>query len=79
MTASLMLRGSKILIAKRKRGDHVGDRWEFPGGKIEDGETPEECLRREMEEEFKIDVSVGDFFCERDYTYEHGSFKILAY
>ncbi len=37
------------------------DKWEFPGGKIEINETPEHCLKREMKEEFDIDVSVGEY------------------
>lgn len=43
-----------ILIAKRKAGDKLANKWEFPGGKIEAGKSPEECLRREMKEEFQI-------------------------
>jgi len=53
--------------------------WEFPGGKVEDGETLQECLKREMKEEFGVDVVVREFFGESIYQYEHGSIRLLAY
>ncbi|MCP4931971.1 MAG: NUDIX domain-containing protein [Candidatus Marinimicrobia bacterium] len=50
-----------MIIAKRGSGDALANKWEFPGGKIEIDETPEQCLKREMKEEFDIDVSVGEY------------------
>ena len=58
VTAAVIEKGDKILIAKRRLGRTLGGKWEFPGGKIEPGETPEECLKRELKEEF--DVEAGD-------------------
>ena len=51
---------NKVLIAKRPADKPMPNKWEFPGGKIEHGETPEECLTRELKEEFDIDVTIGE-------------------
>ena len=79
VTAAILIRENKILIARRKLTDNQGGKWEFPGGKIRGNETPRECLRREMKEEFGINVSVGEFFAESTYRYDHGTIKLLAY
>jgi 8-oxo-dGTP diphosphatase len=79
VTAALVIKDGLFLIAKRRAGDHLANHWEFPGGKIEEGETPEECLQREMQEEFQIDVEVGTFFAESIYEYERGTIQLLAY
>ena len=60
VTAAVIEERGRVLIARRKRGDRCEGRWEFPGGKIESGETPEESLKRELHEELGIDVSVGE-------------------
>jgi len=59
VTAAVIERPGAVLIAKRKRGDRFGGTWEFPGGKIEAGETPEECLCREIEEELGLKILIG--------------------
>lgn len=79
VTAAILVHDNKILIAKRGPRDKLANKWEFPGGKVEEGETPEECLKREMREEFRIEVMVGEFFGESIYHYNHGSIKLLAY
>lgn len=79
VTAAIMIRDKKVLIAKRKADDSLAGKWEFPGGKIRDNETPEACLKREMAEEFGIVVSVGDFLGESIYHYPHDSIRLLAY
>jgi 8-oxo-dGTP diphosphatase len=50
----------RYLITQRRRGSHLAGRWEFPGGKIEAGETPAAGLRRELEEELSATFTVGD-------------------
>ena len=79
VTAAVLEKGGRFLIARRKRGDHLGEKWEFPGGKLEQGETPEECLRREMREEFGVDVSVGAFVGRSLHAYPHGEIDLRAY
>ena len=56
VTAAVIEKNGKILIAQRLKGRALGGRWEFPGGKIEPGETPEAALIRELEEELGITV-----------------------
>lgn len=79
VTAAILIKDDKLLIAKRKPNDKLANKWEFPGGKIEDGETPEQCLKREMKEEFDINVSVDEYLGSSIYQYSHVSIKLLAY
>ncbi|MBI5568434.1 MAG: 8-oxo-dGTP diphosphatase MutT [Desulfomonile tiedjei] len=79
VTAAILLKDDKVFIAQRKASDYLPYKWEFPGGKLEPGETPEKCLRREMREEFGIDVSVSEFFGESIYPYERFTIRLLAY
>ena len=52
VTCAIIENNDKILIARRAKGQKLPGKWEFPGGKVEEGESPEECLKRELEEEF---------------------------
>jgi 8-oxo-dGTP diphosphatase len=79
VTAAILIKDKKILIARRKATDNQGGKWEFPGGKIKADETPRQCLIREMKEEFGINVSVGEFFGESIYRYGHGTIRLLAF
>jgi 8-oxo-dGTP diphosphatase len=79
VTAAILVKDHRVLIAKRGPGDRLADKWEFPGGKVEGRETPEQCLKREMKEEFDIDVSVGEYLGSSVYHYDHISVELLAY
>lgn len=79
VTAALLLKDGKCLIARRPAHDPLAGFWEFPGGKIEANETNEACLAREMREEFGINVQVGKFFMDSTCTYECGCIHLLAY
>jgi 8-oxo-dGTP diphosphatase len=63
---------TRFLATQRGYGDYK-DGWEFPGGKMEPGETPQQALARELKEELAIDVNVGEFLCtvEHDYPTFH--------
>lgn len=79
VTAAVLKKSGRILIARRKKGKHMGNKWEFPGGKIDPGETPEECLRRELAEEFSIDARIGPFLLSIRFQNEEVSLELLAY
>ena len=59
VVAALIEREGKLLVCQRRRGDTFGLMWEFPGGKLQDGETPAQGLARELREELGIDADVG--------------------
>lgn len=79
VTAAIMFKDGQVLIARRAPGEKHAGGWEFPGGKVEAGETPEECLKRELNEEFGIDTEVKGFIKSSLYEYTQGSIRLLAY
>jgi mutator protein MutT len=56
VVAAILFKNEKVLIAQRAKDDPLAGLWEFPGGKVEDGESPEDSLIQEMQEEFCIDI-----------------------
>ncbi len=68
VVAGIIKDGDKIFATQRGYGEFK-DGWEFPGGKMEPGETPQEALARELKEELAVDVKVGEFLCTVDYDY----------
>jgi 8-oxo-dGTP diphosphatase len=78
VAAGILIKEGKVLIARRKQGQSHAGLWEFPGGKIEDNETPQECLERELEEELGLRVQSGRIIAESEDHSDHGSFIILA-
>jgi len=60
VTAGIILQGDRILICQRHRSDPYGLQWEFPGGKVQNGEDLRAALRRELAEELSIDAEIGN-------------------
>lgn len=79
VTAAIIVSDGKILIAQRQASDRLAGLWEFPGGKIEAGETPQESLKRELWEELEMDAVIGDPLGASIYHYEHMSIELMAY
>jgi mutator mutT protein len=79
VVAAILINDNKVLIAQRAEDDPLAGLWEFPGGKIEAGESPEQSLIREMQEEFCIDIEVKEFFGSSTFQYEKGLVRLLAY
>jgi len=79
VTAAIVLKGDRVFVARRPAHVKLGGLWEFPGGRREPGESPEECLAREMKEEFGAIVRIGEFFMESLHQYDFGAIRLLAY
>lgn len=79
VSAAVILRGTEILIGQRRRGDRHALKWEFPGGKVEFGETPKEALVRELREELAIESQVGEEIARYRHDYPNGTSVVLLF
>jgi A/G-specific adenine glycosylase len=79
VTAGLIWKTGKLLIARRPATGMLGGLWEFPGGKQEPGETLPECLVREIREELDIEIEVGERLVSIDHAYTHFSITLHAF
>lgn len=79
VAAGIIIHNGKILIAQRKHGKTCEYLWEFPGGKLESGETMQQCLKRELMEELHLPITVGDYFMTSTYAYDFGTIELNAY
>lgn len=68
VVAAIIKNGSKILIAQRSSGEFAG-LWEFPGGKIEEGESLQDALKREIMEELELDINIEHHVTKIEYDY----------
>ena len=73
VAAALIMQDGKLLICQRTRHQTMPLKWEFPGGKIEEGEQPRDALRRELDEELGIDAMIGDEVARIRHEYPNGN------
>jgi len=79
VTAAVVFDGEKVLLTRRPDDKRHPGFWEFPGGKVDPGESPEQALCREMLEELDVEVRVSGIYEVVFYRYEWGPVLILAY
>ncbi|MBI3004891.1 MAG: (deoxy)nucleoside triphosphate pyrophosphohydrolase [Ignavibacteriales bacterium] len=72
VAVAILQKNGKILVCQRKKGSRYGLKWEFPGGKVENGETVKDCLIRELREELSIVVGGVERTEIESYHYEDG-------
>ena len=79
VAAAVALRDDKVMICQRRPGVHNGLKWEFPGGKLEPGESPEAALARELREELDVEAEVGRVADAVYYRYPDRDVLVLFY
>lgn len=79
VAAGIIVKNNKVFAARRKAGLHLASFWEFPGGKIEPDESPEQCLERELREEFGIETRVTEYIGENVHAYKDKTIRLIAY
>ncbi|MBI4370343.1 MAG: (deoxy)nucleoside triphosphate pyrophosphohydrolase [Elusimicrobia bacterium] len=76
VSAGLLLRRGRVLVGRRRPGKPYSGYWEFPGGKVEKGESLRQCVEREFQEEMGLVVSAGPLVSENIYEYSNGPVRI---
>jgi len=79
VTAALIIEQGKLLVTQRMKDSSRGLLWEFPGGKVEEGEDPRGALRRELKEELDVEAEVGKLFDAVFYSYPEYPILLLIY
>jgi 8-oxo-dGTP diphosphatase len=79
VTAAVVERSGRVLVARRKAGLVAGGLWEFPGGKLEEGEDPRRGLERELGEELGVGARAGDLFCTVPFSGPLKSFELVVF
>lgn len=79
VVGAVIVENNKILCAQRGPSKSLANKWEFPGGKIEEGESPEEALEREIIEEMKCEIEVGDQVEHTVHEYDFGIVHLTTF
>lgn len=77
--AAVIHKDGKVLIAQRAKNDALKGLWEFPGGKLEEGETFEQCLKRELLEELSIVAEVGSYLCTSPFYHKNTFMEMIVF
>jgi 8-oxo-dGTP diphosphatase len=78
VVAALFVRQGRVFLARRAPGQRHAGKWEFPGGKIEVGESPAAALARELHEELGVEAEVGELVAETVHEYAHFTIRLMA-
>jgi 8-oxo-dGTP diphosphatase len=79
VTAAVVERDGKVLVARRRKGLIAEGLWEFPGGKLEEGEDPRRGLERELEEELGVRARAGEHLCTVPFSGSLKSFELVVF
>jgi 8-oxo-dGTP diphosphatase len=79
VVAAVIRNEEKVLITQRAKNDRLALKWEFPGGKINENETAQDCIVREIKEELNLDVEVLGLFMKNIYYYEKGPIELTTF
>ena len=79
VTGAIIENDDNFLIGRRAKNEKSSGMWEFPGGKLEEGESPKECIKRELKEELNIDAEIGELFFSYTYNYPHVSYELYFF
>lgn len=79
VVGAVFVDGDRVLACRKAPGKSLAGMWEFPGGKIEPGESPEEALARELEEELSLAATVGDKVTTTIHTYDFATIELTTF
>ena len=79
VVCGIIFKDDLVLICRRKPEKSLGGYWEFPGGKVEDGESNEESLLRELIEELNLKVKIKQHFFDTVHQYDNGAIELISF